>query len=127
VLRYTALMKFFLIALILCSASCFASAQTKNADSIVATNTSKIAADISNKLKVYPNPAGSWLFVNHPETMKKGTQLILTDLSGRLLLRVDVKLQTQNTIINLSSLQAGYYILTWKNENETGTAKLLKN
>lgn len=120
-------MKFFLISLILCAASCFASAQTKNADSTAPTNTNKIAIDISNKLKVYPNPASSWLFVNHPEIMKKGTQLILTDLSGKQILRVDVKIQTQNTIINLSSLQSGYYILTWKNENETGTAKLLKN
>lgn len=111
----------------LCAASCFATAQTKNADSMAATQTNKVAIDISSKLKVYPNPSSSWLFVQHPEVIKKGTQLILTDYTGKLVLRVDVKAQTQNTIINISSLQAGYYILTWKNETETGAAKILKN
>lgn len=120
-------MKFFLISFILCAASCFACAQTKKADSVVANYTNKIITDISNKLKVYPNPSSSWLFVQHPEITKKGTQLILTDFTGKLVLKVDVKVQTQNTIINISSLQAGYYILNWKNESETGAIKILKN
>lgn len=120
-------MKFCLISFILSTASCFASAQTKSAESVAATQTNKVVIDISNKLKVYPNPSSSWLFVQHPEINKKGTQLILTDYTGKLVLRVDVKIQTQNTIINISSLQAGYYTLNWKNETEIGAAKIMKN
>lgn len=127
VFRYYALMKFFLLSSILCTITCIASAQIINGDSNSIVKPNKPINDISNKLKLYPNPSSNWLFIQHPETAQKGTYIIIIDYTGKPILKIDVKMQTQNTIINLSSLQAGYYVVTWKSEHETGTAKFLKN
>lgn len=118
-------MKSLTLSIILCGVAFFASAQTKPVDSSATANPTVI--DISAKLKVYPNPSSNWLFVTHPVISKKGVQLFVADLNGKTVLKVDVKTETMQSIINISSLMAGTYVVIWSNGNERGKALIRKN
>lgn len=83
--------------------------------------------DITNSLELYPNPSSGWTFIKHPAVNKKGVQLTVTDINGKLIMKTDVKPQTVQTILNISQLQPGVYFVMWSNGNETGTLRLRKN
>ncbi|WP_407525438.1 T9SS type A sorting domain-containing protein [Lacibacter sp. MH-610] len=117
-------MKSIILSIAFCFVACFASAQANQVDSSAAA---AAIIDISGKLKVYPNPSSNWLFVTHPSVSKKGVQLTITDINGKLVMKTDIKPQTVQTILNISQLQAGVYFVSWNNGNETGTLRLRKN
>jgi FG-GAP-like repeat/Secretion system C-terminal sorting domain/IPT/TIG domain len=83
--------------------------------------------DVSEQLSIYPNPSSSWAFIKHPSVNKKGVQLIITDVSGKQVLKSEVKTQTIQSILNISQLQTGVYFITWNNGNERGSVKFQKN
>ncbi|MBX9785113.1 MAG: T9SS type A sorting domain-containing protein [Chitinophagaceae bacterium] len=100
---------------------CFA--QNNPADTTI---TLKNFNHVSEKLKLYPNPAVSWLFVNHPLSKEKNTQIRVYDFNGVLLMTVYVKPDTEQTIINTGRLNPGNYLLNYSNGKETGTIKFKK-
>ncbi|HEX4957692.1 MAG TPA: T9SS type A sorting domain-containing protein [Lacibacter sp.] len=117
-------MKSIILFVVFCCTAYFASAQANPVDS---SNAAPVVIDVSSKLKLYPNPSSNWVFVTHPSVSKKGIQLTITDFSGKLIMKTDVKPQTVQTILNISQLQAGVYFVSWSNGNETGTLRLRKN
>jgi hypothetical protein len=118
-------MKSLILSIILCAAATISSAQITTVDS--STTAQPVIIDVSNKLKIYPNPSSNWLFVTHPVISKKGVQLLVSDMNGKTVLKADVKTQTMQSILNISSLLAGVYIITWSNGYERGTAMVRKN
>jgi hypothetical protein len=48
-------------------------------------------------------------------------------MGGKLLMKTEVNTQTEQTILNISQLQAGVYFVTWSNGNEKGTVTLRKD
>lgn len=118
-------MKSLILAIILCAGAYHASAQTHPVDSSTTAQTTVI--DISSKLKVYPNPSSNWLFISHPVIAQKGAQIRIADMSGKTVMKADVKTKTMQSILNISSLLAGVYVVNWTNGNERGTVMLQKN
>lgn len=118
-------MKSIILSLLFCCTVCVAFAQTKTADSSATARPDIV--DVSNKLKVYPNPSSNWLFVTHPAVSKKGVQLLIADLNGKTILKAEVKTEAVQSILNISSLTSGTYVLLWNNGIERGTAMIRKN
>lgn len=98
----------------------------KNQLSINTTSAVRNTVDVSSLLSVYPNPSSNWAFIKHPTSLKGG-EIRISDITGKLIQKVEAKNQIQQTIINISHLQAGFYFITWQNGKETGTLKLQKN
>lgn len=99
----------------------------KNQLSINPTSAVSSVIDITSQLSLYPNPSSNWAFIKHPSINKKGVQLTITDISGKLVMKTEVKPQTVQTILNISQLQPGVYFVNWSNGNERGTLRLRKN
>lgn len=77
------------------------------------------ANEMSNKLKdisVYPNPTNDYIKIS-----KKMDELVLYDLSGRLILSVE-----NTDTVDLRTLNTGIYILKAKNKKETRSFKIEK-
>jgi hypothetical protein len=81
---------------------------------------------IKLSIQLYPNPSSNWVFIKHPLVTKKDAQILITDMAGNVLQKIVSKTQTSQTIINISHLQTGIYVITWMNGIETGTARLSK-
>ncbi len=77
-------------------------------------------------IQLYPNPSSNWLFIKHPMVTNKQAHIIITTLSGNLVQKINTKPQSQQTIINISHLPTGMYLVTWINGVEAGTARLSK-
>ncbi len=77
-------------------------------------------------IQLYPNPSSNWLFIKHPLITKKQSQIVITNLSGNPIQKISTKLQSQQTIINISHLPTGMYLVIWLNGVETVTARLSK-
>jgi hypothetical protein len=117
-------MKSFILFLFFISCTCLVFSQVKSTDSSNAVKSSII--DVTSSLKIYPNPASNWLFVSHPTITKKGTQLIITDINGREVLKSEVRMHSIQSIVNINHLQAGVFFITWINGNERGVLKFQK-
>jgi hypothetical protein len=97
-------------------------AQTTVADS---SKSAAISIDVTDKMKIYPNPADSWAFINHPSPSKNAIIKVF-DWNGAMVMTAAVRLNTLQTIINISRLRAGNYLLTYVNGKEMGTVKFRK-
>lgn len=77
-------------------------------------------------LSTYPNPADERInfTYNLPEAINSA-ELIITDLSGRVLRSISVDNQSNQVWVSLSDLSAGVYICTLKSETKTlATSKI---
>ena len=79
----------------------------------------------NSKSIVYPNPASSEVTVTH-EAMGNGGQLQVQDISGRVLLKRSIIPDSTYSVINITSLQAGEYILIINAGGKNKTFKILK-
>lgn len=77
-------------------------------------------------IHLYPNPSSNWLFIKHPLVTKKDAQILITDIAGNVFQKIVFKTQSLQTIINISHLPAGIYLVTWANGVERATARLSK-
>lgn len=77
---------------------------------------------ISNNLRVYPNPAKNYIYVEGVEIL--GTNLILMDLSGKILF--ERRLINGSNLINVESLQKGVYLLKILNDSNVKVLKFIK-
>lgn len=83
--------------------------------------------DVSSVLKVYPNPVIDRATISHPLVKKKTVTIVIKDMNGNTVYSSEAKLQSRQTVIQISHLQPGAYLLTWYNDNERGTLQLQKN
>jgi hypothetical protein len=86
-----------------------------------------VKLNLSNNfsLRAYPSPARDEVTIEHAST-NKGT-LSVTTMDGRILKQVDLRLELNQTIINLSGLKAGLYVVRFVNaDGKTETTKLIK-
>ncbi len=82
--------------------------------------------DVTQRMKLYPNPSSNWMFINHPAATAKTAQLKIIDLTGVTMLVVMVRNKAEQTIINASGLSAGNYLLVFNNGAERGILKFRK-
>jgi hypothetical protein len=76
-------------------------------------------------LKVYPSPARGLVTIEHPVTNKGSLRITTTD--GRVVKQIDVKPELNQTVINISNLKAGLYIIRFINgTGPTENVKLIK-
>ena len=74
---------------------------------------------------MYPNPAGNYIQVSLPEKLDN---LIITiyDNSGTLMLQNKPEANASESVIDLSRLTKGIYILNFKSDQKSWTKKLIK-
>jgi hypothetical protein len=76
-------------------------------------------------LKAYPSPAKDQVTIEHPVSNKGILSITTTD--GRVVKQMDTKPGLNQTVINISNLKAGLYVVRFLNENrQTETVKLIK-
>ena len=85
----------------------------------------KLNLEKNISLRVYPSPAKDQVTVEHTITAKGTLGIATTD--GRIVKTVDVQPGLNQTIINVSELKAGLYIVRFVNSSgDTETTKLIK-
>lgn len=88
---------------------------------VLRINTNKVVA-----LRAFPQPAGADVTVEHEATRVKGT-IRISGTSGQIVKNIEVTPYETQTLINLSSLRPGMYLVKFDNgEGQTQTLKLLK-
>ncbi len=88
----------------------------------VATN--RVLAD--NEVQIFPNPVSDFLQIDIGSYVGSENQLIIVDLNGRVVIKSDLNATSINSI-NVTSLKAGFYFLTIKNEQRIFRQAFLKN
>jgi len=83
---------------------------------------SDILSSYLNKCIVYPNPASSYIRVQHPE---KINSIVITDSSGRTLQKHTASSISNSDVISLSGLNNGVYLLKLKVGNAVEVSKLM--
>ena len=77
-------------------------------DSLI-TGDFTITGSISSRIKIYPNPANTYIFVDLPEIPQKTVNLKIYNIVGVLIKYQEIS--TQNNIIDVSDLETGLYIM----------------
>ncbi len=90
-------------------------------DSLPDTTTS-IALINANSIKLYPNPASSWVSVEVPDNVQNGS-IVLTDVVGNVIIMSEVK-AAENTRLELETLPSGLYLLQLLTDDVRITKKL---
>jgi len=85
----------------------------------------RLNLDKNITLRAYPSPTKDQVTIEHVVGVK-GT-LSITTTDGRVVKQVDVKPELNQTIINVSNLKAGLYVVRFINESgQTESLKLIK-
>lgn len=85
----------------------------------------RLNLDISFGLRAYPSPAKDLVTIEHAITSKG--RLTITTTDGRIIKQIDIKPNLSQSVINISSLKAGLYIVRFVNGNsQTETTRLIK-
>jgi hypothetical protein len=87
----------------------------------------------SNELKtdelvfdLYPNPATTEIVLVLPQELENGSELIVNDLSGRTLMKVDIKTTDSKLYtLDISGLKPGQYLVELVSGNSRSVRKLL--
>jgi len=74
---------------------------------------------------VYPNPAGNYIQVSLPENLDNKI-ITIYDNSGTLMLQNKPEANASESVIDLSRLTKGIYILNFKSDQKSWTKKLIK-
>ncbi len=81
--------------------------------------------NVSSLLSVYPNPSSDRIVITHP-VANKPASISITNINGITVYQTKVKHQSSETVIDISKLNTGVYVLSWKSGNENGNIKLTK-
>ncbi len=77
----------------------------------------------NQKIAVYPNPAQTKIFVEHPQG---SGQIEIMGINGNVVKKVNVDISSGVTEINLSDFAAGIYLVNYTNAQNRFTKKLIK-
>jgi beta-glucanase (GH16 family) len=89
------------------------------------TEDNMVSADAKNAISIYPNPAGDFVKLYMPG--KAGTkQIIVHDLSGRMVMQWSITADLKEQLVNVQSLQPGLYTITIKTEHAVFVKKFVK-
>ncbi len=82
-------------------------------------------AFVALQLQVFPNPATKSLMVRHPKSAS-GATLKVMNANGALVLSERLSENALQSVINISQLTNGLYMLVFNNNNETQTIRFQK-
>lgn len=87
-----------------------------------------IKQEQSNVLSIVPVPAKDWVMVEYYAPLAGQTELILTDVTGRIVQKQEVRadLGINNIDVELSELNTGIYILTIINADNQSVVRVVK-
>ena len=85
---------------------------------------SHMSSTAGGSLAVYPNPAKDKVNVSVSGTMKGNAQLYVSDLTGRVL--IQVPMDNDKAVVDMSSLAAGMYMVTYSDDERKETLKITK-
>jgi hypothetical protein len=94
------------------------------ADGTVVTLSNTVGITEINKndnIVIYPNPANDNINID----VKNHNEIIITDISGKVVMNLD-SASTQNNTIDISNLSNGIYFVTIKSDRQLITKKLIK-
>ncbi|SHH61801.1 family 16 glycosylhydrolase [Flavobacterium defluvii] len=74
---------------------------------------------------IYPNPASDYIQVSIPENLDNKI-ITIYDNSGSLILQNNLEKEANESVIDLSRLRKGIYILNFKSDQKSWTKKLIK-
>ena len=78
---------------------------------------------------IYPNPATTVISIQVKDLVSNVYDLIIRDLSGRIVLfeKASVSSENQNIQLNISDLARGSYLLSLSNDEQLLTKMIVKN
>ena len=80
----------------------------------------------SDKLSIYPNPTKDFITLDFSQSLKRGNELYLYDICGKLLIKNTIT--NQSITLNISELAVGFYFIKiLLEDNSTQTFKVYKN
>jgi hypothetical protein len=92
-------------------------------DSVITVDL-KITEPISSGIKIYPNPANMYIFVDLPEILQKAVNLKIYNIAGVLVKYQEIS--KQNNMIDVSDLETGLYIMYMNIDNNLERFKFIK-
>ena len=84
-----------------------------------------VTSKTATKLSVYPNPAEQTLNVNHPLSSNKANFSVLS-LDGKIMLKKAVAANSTSSILDVSSLASGAYMVILEDQNQKSSIKFIK-
>ncbi|WP_338814936.1 T9SS type A sorting domain-containing protein [Bernardetia sp. Wsw4-3y2] len=82
--------------------------------------------DITNKpFNIYPNPNNGTFAVHFENTLLTDNEIIVSDISGRIVKKLLIKKGQQNFKINLSDLNKGLYILRFVDSEKVYSSSII--
>lgn len=96
-------------------------------DTLSTTVTASINELTTNSIKVFPNPATENITISltNRSVLDDNVTIKLMDLSGKVV--YNASLITENTVLNISAFDRGYYLLVIENRKEQIVQKLIFN
>ena len=85
---------------------------------------SLVLPDNPEPLKIYPNPADSYVIIEHPATMSYA-EIKIIDINGRVITAVPVIANTLQTRIELAGMISGIYKIVYSDGNNSYTTTLM--
>ena len=88
------------------------------------SNIVELSSSINNSVSIYPNPASTFITIKHPIAVAK-TVIEVLSLDGRKISAFTPKVASTQSVVNVSKLLPGSYLLRFKNSEAT-TIKFIK-
>ena len=96
----------------------------------IALNITTLSIDaeiLKNTITVYPNPTGSFLNIQLPETiLGKNISIILYDINGKQIEKSKIKVKDNSAMINVENLSKGVYLLHIENKDKKWSQLFIK-
>lgn len=83
-------------------------------------------ASVNNQIRVYPNPTADQLFIETTKFKESNLDLVIYDMSGRVVKNEKIKYLNSPMSINLSELKAGIYNVQIISGNTTYKERIIK-
>jgi endoglucanase len=91
-----------------------------------ALSTSDFDQYVLNNIAIYPLPSNGELTVNLPENVNI-KNIVVSDLSGREILTQKVSATVDEYKMNIGQFPSGFYMMSFKSDENTWTKKIVKN
>jgi len=80
--------------------------------------------DLSEKIRIFPNPADDAMQISIPD-ISSTYQITITDITGRMISQI--VMSTENQMVDISMLTKGMYLLVLENNNTRIVKNFIKN